>query len=207
MRIDVSKIKLQTSWGRIHTRPLEIKDFKKWVESEQSRLPKRHQFDRDPDNLKELAKSNFKKMLSTYRKARSIDKNYNFAVFEKKTGNIIGNFYICPGMRWNIQSCTVGYGIHNARWGQGFGKETLSAAIEVALYKLKFYRVEAHVHPSNKVSIALARSVGMRKEGRLKGFNTHNKKRVDNFVFAITAPEWGIPTYHPKYGISLNELV
>lgn len=207
MRITVSKIHLNQSLGRVVARPLELKDFEAWVDSERSRLPKQHQFDRASDSEMELTKINFKKMLSTYKKARQLDKNYNFAVFEKKTSKIIGNFYICPAMRWNIQSCTVGYGIHNMRWGQGFGKEALSAAIEIAFRKLKFFRVDAHIHPGNKASIALASSLGMRKEGLLKGFNTHNNKRVDNLVYAITAHEWGLRNYRPIYGLSLKELV
>ena len=207
MKINVSKINLKASKGRIIARPLELNDFRKWVASEKSRLRKQHQFDREPDPEKDLTMRNFRTMLSTFRKARSIDKNYNFVVIEKKTGDIVGDFYIYPGMRWNIQSCTVGYGIHNTRWGEGFGKEALSVAIEIAFRKLKFFRIEAHIHPSNKASIALAKSVGMRKEGLLRGFNTHNNKRVDNCVFAITAQEWGIHTYRPKYGTSLKELV
>jgi RimJ/RimL family protein N-acetyltransferase len=207
MRIDSSLIRLRRSNRLISARPLGPRDFSAWVEAESLRQPKQHSFDRDPDPKRELTRANFRKIISTYAKARKQDRNYNFAVFEKKTGRIVGDFYIHPAMRWNIQSCTIGYGIHNSCWRRGFGRAAVSAAIEIAFRELRFFRAEAHIHPGNKASIGLVKALGFRKEGRLRNFNVLEGKRVDNLVYAITAYEWGLKKYQPRFGLSLKEMV
>jgi RimJ/RimL family protein N-acetyltransferase len=59
----------------------------------------------------------------------------------------------------------IGYWLGKSYWRQGLGSETVKALIKYAFAKLKLQRLEAAVYRKNRVSQALVRKLGFRKEG------------------------------------------
>jgi [ribosomal protein S5]-alanine N-acetyltransferase len=63
-----------------------------------------------------------------------------------------------------FQNCYLDYGGLPPYWQEGFGKEMVHATINIAFKTLKLHRVGAGINVENKQSIALAKSIGMRRE-------------------------------------------
>ena len=63
------------------------------------------------------------------------------------------------------------------------------AAIKFAFNELKLHRVEAGIEPSNKRSIALVKSLGLRREGLSKRRLFLNDQWLDMSIYALTKEE------------------
>jgi RimJ/RimL family protein N-acetyltransferase len=59
----------------------------------------------------------------------------------------------------------IGYWLGRDYWRQGLGYEAVGALIKYAFTKLKLQRLEAAIYTKNRVSQALARKLGFKKEG------------------------------------------
>jgi RimJ/RimL family protein N-acetyltransferase len=59
----------------------------------------------------------------------------------------------------------IGYWLGKDYWRQGLGYEAVGALVKYAFTKLKLQRLEAAIYKENRVSQALARKLGFRKEG------------------------------------------
>ena len=90
-----------------------------------------------------------------------------------------------------FQNAYLGYGVFSPFWRQGYGKEGSAAILEVAFTTLRLHRVEAGVEPDNKRSIALAKSLNMRREGTSKRRLFVGGRWADISIYAITAEELG----------------
>ena len=77
----------------------------------------------------------------------------------------------------------LGYTIHNQYWRNGYGKEAVKKAFNIAFQNLHFHRIEAHINVDNKPSIKLAESVGMDFECSRKGFIYEFEEWTDNLVY------------------------
>lgn len=140
-------------------------------------------------------KANLPLFLSTIRdqnENRRRDAIYCFGIFERVAGSLIGQIQIAFPLRFNVQSARLSFEIYNNHWRQGFGKESVSAAIRFAFAKLKLHRLESEIQPRNAASIALARSVGMHFEGVRKKAVYFDGKWHDHAIYAITAENYGI---------------
>lgn len=81
----------------------------------------------------------------------------------------------------------IGYTIHNHYWRNGYGKETVKAAIELAFKELAFHRIEAHINVDNTPSYLLVENVGMEFESVRKGFIFEFGKWTDHLVYYINS--------------------
>ena len=151
-----------------------------------------NRWDSGPMGKSDLTKSKFKKILSTQKKNIKSDSYYDFIAFDKKNGQIIGHVSIMDISRGIFQNGYLGYGVLSHNWGKGYGTEMSKAAFEIAFKTLKLHRLEAGIEPSNKRSIALAKSLNMRKEGVSKRRLFLNEKWVDIALYAITTEEFGV---------------
>lgn len=167
-------------------------DYEIWRETFSS-LPKtKNRWDKGPRDLKELSKAKFSKVLSTHRKNRKTDTFYDLIAFDKKSGEIIGFCSLMDISRAVFQNAYLGYSILSPYWGKGFGKEMVKAVIEVAFKNLGIHRVEAGIEPANRRSIALAKAIGMRREGLSKRRLFLGGKWLDMMIYAMTAEEMGV---------------
>ena len=111
------------------------------------------------------------------------DQVFVFGVFSRQTEQHLGNIDISTIRRGEYQWAILGYEIHNQYWKQGFGKEAVRAALMAGFETLRYHRIEAAINLDNQASIALAQSVGMRKECIRRGFLYENEQWVDHFIY------------------------
>ncbi|GAA0343581.1 hypothetical protein GCM10008967_37550 [Bacillus carboniphilus] len=117
----------------------------------------------------------------------SEDKVYVFGIFRKKDNTHLGSIDFSTIKRDDFQWARFGYTIHNQFWKQGYGKESVKAAIILAFETLNYHRLEAHINLDNTPSIKLAESVGMQFECIRKGFIYEFDEWTDNLIYYINS--------------------
>lgn len=177
---------------RLIIRPLVLSDFESWQTSFSSMQPQQNKWDRHSRPKQELTKTNFKKILKSQKSLRDQDKFYDLSVFEKKSGELVGTVAAMDVLRGLGQTAYLGYFIHNRHWGKGYGKEATLAMIDIAFRDIKLHRIEAGIEPSNRRSIMLARSIGLRKEGLKKRAVYLRNKWTDLVMYSATCEEFGV---------------
>lgn len=82
-------------------------------------------------------------------------------------GALIGT---CGLFGWNRRwsSCTLGYELARAAWGQGYMSEALACVLPWGFEAMALNRVEAKIHADNTASVRLARRFGFVREGVLR---------------------------------------
>jgi [ribosomal protein S5]-alanine N-acetyltransferase len=178
--------------NRLILRPLRASDYDVWKETFLN-LPKaKNRWDMGPRDKKELSKLKFKKVLSTQKKHRDQDILYDLVAFDRKTDAMVGFAALTDISRGVFQNAYLGYSVLSPKWGAGYGKEMVKATLEIAFKVLKIHRVEAGIEPDNKPSIALAKSLKMRREGLSKRRLFLSNQWQDIVIYAMTAEEMGI---------------
>jgi ribosomal-protein-alanine N-acetyltransferase len=151
-----------------------------------------NRWDRDKRSAETLTRAIFSKLLSDQKERRNKDSFFDFAVFERKSGSMIGMVAVMDIIRGLGQSGFFGYFIHNGFWGRGYGKEATRAVIDIAFRELRLHRIEAGIEPGNRRSIFLARSLGLRKEGLKKRAVFLRGEWVDLVMYSATCEEFGV---------------
>jgi ribosomal-protein-alanine N-acetyltransferase len=177
---------------RLVVRPLAAADFAEWKLTHSSMLPAKNKWDRVNKDPADLSKQKFTALLKSQKRLRDLDQFYDLAVFEKSTGKLVGTVSVMDVLRGIGQSAYLGYAIFNPFWGRGFGKEAVLAMIAIGFEQIKVHRLEAGIEPSNRRSILLAKSVGLRKEGFKKRAVLLRGKWIDLSVYAATCEDFGI---------------
>lgn len=195
--------KLTRQSKRLTIRPLELKDYKTWRHCHTTMLPKRNKRDRTNKTLQDVSLSKFKRILSSQKRLRAEDRFYDLGVFENSSGKLIGTVAIMDVLRGLGQSAYLGYFINNTHWGLGYGKEAARLAIDIAFWDVKLHRIEAGIEPTNRRSILLARSLGLRKEGLKKQAVFLRGRWNDLVMYSATCEEFGfkwkgIPQTRPR---------
>ncbi len=151
-----------------------------------------------PREEKNLTKAAFAKILNAQKQRRDEDYFFDFAIF-LKDGTIVGGVSLMDISRQVFQNAYLGYRIFNNHWGKGYGKEGIKAAVQIAFEDLKLHRVEAGIEPRNKRSIAVAKSIGLRREGRSKKRLFLRGQWLDMELYAATCEDYGIkPKIHSQ---------
>ncbi|MBS1970987.1 MAG: GNAT family N-acetyltransferase [Bdellovibrionales bacterium] len=169
---------------RLIIRAFKLKDFLKWSEAMASRSKPVDKFDYGPIPKKYLTKAAFQKRLRAHQKAAEKDECYIFGIFEKKSGDHLGNISIYILQRNPMQWANLGYHIHNHQRGRGYAKESAKLLLKVAFESFGLQRIEAVMEKDHKASIAIAKAAGMKKECVRKHFlPTEHGKWVDGLVY------------------------
>ncbi len=181
---------LARSTKRLTVRPLRATDFKAWRDAYLGAGEKQNEWDRSRRPLAELRPPSFKKLLKTQKLTRLRDEKVDFGIFRKDTGEYIGAVSIIAINRSFLQSAIVGYSLFPSHWRQGFGKEFLRAAMDIAFRDLKLHRLHAPISPKNVRSKKLAKSLKFRNEGLCRRYLLIDGVWTDHCIFAITAEEY-----------------
>ena len=156
-------MKLQRKSKILEVRPYQLSDYEAWKNAHMHMIPeKQNQWDvqkKDSDFSKKV----FKTILKTQKQNREKDYFYDFGVF-LKDGTLVGGISLMDISRQIFQNAYLGYRIYNNHWGKGYGTEAVRLCIQIAFKDLNLHRLEAGIEPNNRRSIALAKSVGMKKE-------------------------------------------
>lgn len=190
-------MKLERSTKRLTIRAYKSTDYKAWKEAYSSLpLKKKNTWDTARKEESYLTREKFKSLLAQQKKNSADEIFYNFGIF-LKNGTLIGNTSLMDISRRVFQNAYLGYGIFNQYWGKGYGKEAVLAVIDIGFKELNLHRVEAGIDPQNKRSIALAKSIGLRREGLSLRRIYLREKWLDLVLFAATSEEFKI-NWKPK---------
>jgi len=195
-------MKLERRGKKVIVRPYKPTDYEAWKRAQGcSHLKRSNKWDsaRRPDPS-ELTKSKFNKILKSQKKNRDKDYFYDFGIF-LKDGTLVGGVSIMDISRQVFQNAYLGYRIYNIYWGKGYGSEGVQLALDIAFKDLKLHRLEAGIEPTNRRSIALARKIGLKKEGFSKARLFLRNKWLDMTLYVARSEDFGIvwkPTKEKK---------
>lgn len=184
------KVPIYNKTKRLILRPLEETDFENWVQAHSCLLPPQNEWDETNWNETELSKKKFKELLKIQKQQRTQDHFYEFGIFHKDDGILLGTVSLMDISRGVFQNAYLGYRIFNIYWGNGYAQEACLGAMSIAFKKLHLHRVEAGIAPTNKRSLKTAKAIGLRKEGVSKRRLYVNKKWVDLLLYALTKEEF-----------------
>lgn len=187
---------------RLVIRPLKLSDYSFWKTAFTTMLPQKNKWDRTNKLETDVSRNKFRELLKSQKKLREQDKFFDLAVFEK-AGALVGTVAVMDVLRGLSHSAFLGYFINNNYWGMGYGKEAALAMIDIGFRDLKLHRLEAGIEPTNRRSILMARSIGLRKEGLKKRVVYLRGKWNDLSMYSATCEEFGfkwkgIPKTRPR---------
>ncbi|SDI17896.1 ribosomal-protein-alanine N-acetyltransferase [Actinokineospora alba] len=117
-----------------------------------------------------------------------------FISVDRDDRGIAGKFTVYNVLRGSSQSAMLGYNAFLPYAGTGRTWEALVLIVDTcfaaAPHGLELHRLEINCEPENARSIALARRLGFRHEGRSPRFQLLNGRWRDCEKFALTAEEW-----------------
>lgn len=171
---------------RLIIRPLVLEDHENWRQTYSSLRPALNEWDENPWDDKELTLQKFKQLLKIQRERRLKDSYYEFGVFRKDDGVLVGSVSLMDVSRGIFQNAYLGYRVFNPFWSQGYAQEACKAAKTIAFKDLKLHRLEAAISPENKKSIQVAKALGFHKEGLSRKRLLVNRKWRDMLIYALT---------------------
>ncbi len=189
------RIGLKTT--RLHLRPYRLSDFKTWQSAYVDRLPAQNRFDRGPLSQKKCSIAQFKKLIKRHELLAKKDNIYIYGVFERKTQTLVGAIDIKILYRDIYQMANFGYQVHNRFWKKGIGKESARAGLVIGFTQLKLNRLEAAIDLDNLVSVKLAKSIGMRREGIKKNYLFEDGQWRDQIIFVANPHDLGLKPTQP----------
>jgi RimJ/RimL family protein N-acetyltransferase len=111
------------------------------------------------------------------------------AIRNKDTGELLGDF----GVHFPASTddpIEFGVSLRPERQGQGFAREAMAAALDLAFGEWAYRRAVASVDPRNVSSMALLRSLGFRQEAHHVESYFFRGEWVDDVIFALLARDW-----------------
>lgn len=184
---------------RLILRPQQPNDYQHWYAGFAGRLPSQRQYDDGLVSLDHCDFQWFEDLCQRHQQEAVTDQIFVFGIFSRSTGQHLGNIDISTLRRGEYQWGILGYEIHNQHWNQGFGKESVRAALRAGFETLSYHRIEAIINLDNHVSIALAQSVGMQKECIRRRFLYENEQWIDQIIYVVLPADCGVIEKPPKY--------
>ncbi len=114
-------------------------------------------------------------------------KKMTFVILLKPSKRWIGGI----NLRWPHDGVgEIGYSIQADHWGRGYATEAGRKVLELAFSKFGAHRVQATSWVMNPRSAGVLRKLGLRKEGRLRGYLKRAGVVRDEFMWGITREDW-----------------
>ena len=183
---------------RLILRPQHKSDYESWYTGFIGRLPKQHPYDEGKLDMDGCDLAWFSELCTRHQELAKKDWVYIFGIFERETGQHLGNIDLSTIRRKDNQWANLGYGIHNQYQRRGYGREATQAALISGFKDLNYHRIEAAINPDNFASIAFAESIGMKKECIRRGFIYENEQWVDHLIYAAIPTDFGLDEKQPK---------
>lgn len=112
-----------------------------------------------------------------------------FYVFRKEEPRkIIGTVCLHDILRMPHCCCEIGYRFDQSYWHQGYAREAVAKALEIAFVDLGLHRITARVMPKNAPSIHLLESLNFFPEGLERACTEIMGKWEDHLRYALLSP-------------------
>jgi RimJ/RimL family protein N-acetyltransferase len=138
-----------------------------------------------PDRVTDLESS--RSYLQTYADRAATDTGRIYGI---RTGGRLVGGVLLPRMDPAQGTAEAGCWLEPAAVGRGLVTRAARVVIDWAVRERGIHRVEWRVSPENTGSIAVARRLGMTREGTLRGNYLYRGRRFDTEVWSVLAPEW-----------------
>lgn len=168
---------------RLRIRPLKVEDYLAWLSGCNNRLPSQHRHDEGNRDMSECSMEWYVSLIQKHQELAMNDNVYAYGLFLKADGSHVGMIDFMTLVRSEFQWGCIGYTIHNQYWRNGYGKEAVLKALDIASSDLNFHRIEAHINVDNEASIRLAQSAGLEYECTRKGFIFEFGEWTDNLIY------------------------
>lgn len=128
-------------------------------------------------------------MLRRFRGRFDLGVEFVYGVFDRDDGGYLGGCGLHP--RTAERFLEIGYWIVPPRWGEGLATEVAGALTRVGFEVMGADRLELRIDPDNARSLAVARRLGYREEGTLRGIGEtgHDGRARDLSVFGMLRDE------------------
>ncbi|GAA2284614.1 GNAT family protein [Actinomadura luteofluorescens] len=138
-----------------------------------------------PDRVTDLDSS--RAHLQGYADKAAADKGRIYGIWAE--GRLVGGVLFVT-MDVGQGTAEAGCWLEPSAAGKGLVTRAVRAIIDWAVEERGIHRVEWHVSTANQPSIAVARRLGMTKEGTLRQSYLYRGERQDMEVWSVLAPEW-----------------
>lgn len=122
--------------------------------------------------------------------ASDTERSQRFLVCREADRRILGQASLGEIIRGSLEQAFLGYWIAQPYARMGYMTEAIQLVLARAFGPLRLHRVEANIQPHNAPSIALARRVGMRREGFSPRYLRIRGAWTDHERWAITAEDF-----------------
>lgn len=187
-----------TKKHQVFIRPLELSDYENWVQAHTCLNPPQNEWDMTNWKDSELTRSQFKKILQRQKNQADDDHFFEYGVFQKNDGVLVGQVSLMDISRGIFQNAYLGYRIFNPYWGRGYATQACLQLMALAFKQKKLHRLEAGISAKNKASIRVAEKIGFKKEGLSRKRLFVDNKWQDLLIYAVTCEDSKIKYQFPK---------
>ncbi|MFT5873248.1 MAG: ribosomal-protein-alanine N-acetyltransferase [Clostridium sp.] len=125
-----------------------------------------------------------RRVLETWVKGYSDDKNYQWCIELKSTGEAIGSIAVVE-YKENIEAVEIGYCIGRKYWNQSFTSEAFKALIQFFFQKIGANRIESRHDSLNQNSGKVMLKCGLKYEGTRIKADRNNTGICDVAMYGI----------------------
>ena len=121
-----------------------------------------------------------------------LGKDFVYGIFDATDGSIVGGTGLHP--RIGPGACEIGYWIRKEAVGRGFATEAAAVVARAGFEIARFERIEVRCEPHNEPSLRVARAIGFKHEGCLRGVvagSSVDAPRRDLEIYGMLAGEFG----------------
>lgn len=111
----------------------------------------------------------------------------SFSILRKTDGGWMGNV----SLSWPHAGVgQLGYLVHPDHWGRGYAPEAARKVVDAAFARFGAHRVQATCWIKNARSSRVLKKIGLRREGRLRGYLKRSGVVRDEFIWGMTRADW-----------------
>ncbi|MBO2465123.1 GNAT family N-acetyltransferase [Actinomadura violacea] len=118
---------------------------------------------------------------------------FALAVVDRRHNALIGSIELRVTSTFHRRA-EIGYVLHRAWWGNGYGSEAATALLRFGFDELGLHKISATCDPGNAASARVLTKIGMQREGRLRDHLHIRGRWQDRLLFAALSPSLSTET-------------
>lgn len=175
---------------RLVLRELRISDWRAWRDTQEKLPAAIDEWDLEPTEKRKRTRANYVRTLRAQKMRFKKSGTFLWSMFLKDTGEFIGWIDVSVINRDPLRMANLGWFVYRPFRRRGFAKEAVQKMTSAAFADLELQRLEAVIDPRNKVSLKMARSCGLYREGIKKNYLRDKEGEWKDMVAYVATPEW-----------------